>query len=170
MLIAYMLILVLRRYPFCEAMPFEKGPLFRGNFKCICSYVRRGHKMYRRDGRCSAIHGPHQAQNTGVAVSYCMEYSVELRAQFHACLALAFVPVEHVVSAFEKLKGNAVDILDGVIDLLEETYTSLAGLGAEGAGHAGGHPATQLPLGMCTNAPWRESAGPTTPWRRGTGD
>ena len=78
--------------------------------------------MYRRDGRCSAIHGPHQAQNTGVAVSYCMEYSVELRAQFHACLALAFVPVEHVVSAFEKLKDNAVDILDGVIDLLEETY------------------------------------------------
>ncbi len=65
---------------------------------------------------------------------------------------------------------QAVDILDGVIDLLEETYTSLAGLGAEGAGHAGGHPATQLPLGMCTNAPWRESAGPTTPWRRGTGD
>lgn len=63
-----------------------------------------------------------KGQQTGLAAAYMRENNVDLRRDFHSCLALAFVPEEHVPAAFEKLRNVASDTLDGVIDLLEDTY------------------------------------------------
>ena len=46
----------------------------------------------------------------------------ELRAQFHAILALPFVPVDPVIRAFQDLEANCMDILDDLIQLLEKYY------------------------------------------------
>ena len=63
-----------------------------------------------------------KAQETGLAAAYGREENVEIRSQFHACLALAFAPVRRVPHAFTLLRDNAVEELDGVLDLLEDTY------------------------------------------------
>ena len=60
-----------------------------------------------------------KAQETGFATLYLSEENTELRAHFHATLALAFVPEEHVVPAFRDLQGAADEALDGVLQLLE---------------------------------------------------
>ena len=63
-----------------------------------------------------------KAQESGIAASYVGEGSTELRRDFHSCLSLAFVPPDHVTRSFQKLRDHAVEELDPVIDLLEDTY------------------------------------------------
>ena len=63
-----------------------------------------------------------RAQAFGIAQHYKREDEQELRSQFHACLALAFVPPEHVVDAFQDLREAADHRLDDLLDLLEDYY------------------------------------------------
>ena len=63
-----------------------------------------------------------KAQMCGVAGAYGQEDEHELRSQFHACIALAYVPTEHVQAAFLDLRETADKRLDEVLDLLEDFY------------------------------------------------
>ena len=63
-----------------------------------------------------------KAQTCGIAGVYGQEDEHELRSHFHACLALAFVPPEHVRAAFLDLREAADERLDEVLDLLEDFY------------------------------------------------
>ena len=63
-----------------------------------------------------------KAQNVGIAEPYKEEDEVELRTQFHAILAIAYVPPDHVQEAFMDLREAADERLDGILDLLEDNY------------------------------------------------
>ncbi|CAG0883201.1 unnamed protein product [Cyprideis torosa] len=63
-----------------------------------------------------------KAQDSGVAARYMRTPEQELRAQFHAILAIAFVPVADVRTALTKLRSACVEDLDDVLDLLEDYY------------------------------------------------
>jgi hypothetical protein len=63
-----------------------------------------------------------KAQETGVAAAYMREGNVELRAQFHAIIALPFVPLQHLEATFRDLKEAADDQLSDVLKLVEEYY------------------------------------------------
>ena len=64
----------------------------------------------------------HFSQSLFRAASATEGNGTELRAQFHALLALPFVPVDHVVPAFTDLRDNCMELLDDVLDLLEDYY------------------------------------------------
>ena len=61
-------------------------------------------------------------QQSGAAAAYMQAGNEELRSQFHAALALAFVPEEHVTAAFMALREAADVQMDDVLDLLEDYY------------------------------------------------
>ena len=63
-----------------------------------------------------------KAQTCGIAAAYGNENELELRAQFHACLSLAFVPPEHVQAAFTDLWNVTDERLDDIFHLLEDYY------------------------------------------------
>ena len=63
-----------------------------------------------------------KAQACGIAAEYGNENESELRAQFHACLSLAFVPSEHVQAAFLDLWSAADERLHDILHLLEDYY------------------------------------------------
>ena len=63
-----------------------------------------------------------KAQAHGISAHYKREDEHELRSQFHACLALAFVPPQHVADAFNDLREVADQRLDDILDLLEDFY------------------------------------------------
>lgn len=53
---------------------------------------------------------------------YTEECNIELRAQFHSLIALAFVPKEDVIKAFEDLEATIIDELISVFDYGEDNY------------------------------------------------
>lgn len=63
-----------------------------------------------------------KAQGTGMANTYMADDGAEIRAQFHAALALAFVPEQDVAEALQDLREAADEALDEVLDHLEDYY------------------------------------------------
>lgn len=63
-----------------------------------------------------------KAQDSGIAGEYRQDCNAELRTQFHAILALAFVPPTDVPAALEDLRTEADQRLDDVLDLVEDYY------------------------------------------------
>ena len=63
-----------------------------------------------------------KAKESGVAAAYGRPENVELRNQFHAVMALAFVPTDHVPAAFDELQAVCTEELEEVLILLEHYY------------------------------------------------
>jgi len=61
-------------------------------------------------------------QSEGLMEQYQDEDSVELRTQFRSLIALAFVPEDDVVGAFDRLKEDMVEILEPIFNYVEDNY------------------------------------------------
>jgi len=61
-------------------------------------------------------------QTEGLTEEYRREANEELRADFHSLIALAFVPEEDVIEAFESLAASASEELQPVLDHVEDNY------------------------------------------------
>lgn len=63
-----------------------------------------------------------KAQASGLASIYKQKEGEGIRAQFHACLALAFVPPLHVPNIFLALRVHTDETLDDLLDYIEDYY------------------------------------------------
>ncbi|KAJ4442814.1 hypothetical protein ANN_04407 [Periplaneta americana] len=61
-------------------------------------------------------------QTEGLSGEYLEEENTELRSQFHFLVALAFVPENDVVHAFDILQENVMDELTPIFDYFEDNY------------------------------------------------
>ena len=66
-------------------------------------------------------------QELGLAAHYVQEDGLERRKEFHSCLSLAFVPPNHVLTAFRKLKANVSQDMNPLLDYIGKTYVRNTG-------------------------------------------
>ena len=59
-----------------------------------------------------------KAQTSGIAVEYREDHNMELRQQFHAIMALVFVPIGDVRTALRDLREEIDERLDDIVDLV----------------------------------------------------
>ena len=89
-----------------------------------------------------------------------------MRSDFHALIALAFVPEEDVANAFDTLREAADDRLQPVFDHLEDNY--LRGRVRRGRGRHQQRSAPMFPPSTWNCYERAAGPGPPTPARRGT--
>ena len=63
----------------------------------------------------------------GLAAGYQLEDGLERRKEYHSCLSLAFVPTNHVITAFRKLRGNVSNEMNPLMNYIGKNYVMSTG-------------------------------------------